>query len=484
MTKRNRAEQIRAEMRPGSSSLSYNREVVNDAYILIDAKCEIGKLGKPFDFACENWGTDRGSLLAKRSELRQVSNELSQSAKKLLEDNKAQGQWTDKHQEMFDAKSNALAYVASMIEMVEQGIDGIDHDSLSASGSAPDLKDKDGRRIGKVLSNAMLRDERMISAKLGVTGTEGLDLANFIRGVANMRSTDAVRNTLSEGTNTAGGYTVPTVLLPGILAALTPSSALLKAGASMAILQDGAKSFNIAAVDTIPTAAWRNESGNVAESDPAFRSISITPRSLAFRFKVSRELLADSPNLEPTLRTVIASAFAKELDRAGLFGSGTTPEIRGLRNISGVNLVSSGTDGAVLTNYAKFINASRIIKEANAPAPNAAIMSPREEETMALFEDTTGQPLMMPSTLSSWSFYTSSQLPTDLTVGASTDCGEIYVGDFSQFVYFMREGVSIQLATELYAETGEVGFICHTRVDVAAMYAQAFAVIQGVRAPA
>ena len=103
---------------------------------------------------------------------------------------------------------------------------------------------------------------------------------------------------------------------------------------------------------------------------------------------------------------------------------------------------------------------------------------------MALFEDSTGQPLRMPNALSAWSFYTSSQLPTDLTVGASTDCSEIYVGDFSQFVYFMREGVSIQLATELYAETGEVGFICHTRVDVAAMYAQAFAVIQGVRAPA
>jgi len=34
------------------------------------------------------------------------------------------------------------------------------------------------------------------------------------------------------------------------------------------------------------------------------------------------------------------------------------------------------------------------------------------------------------------------------------------------------------------AETGEVGFICHIRLDVAAMYAKAFAVLQGVRAPA
>jgi len=46
----------------------------------------------------------------------------------------------------------------------------------------------------------------------------------------------------------------------------------------------------------------------------------------------------------------------------------------------------------------------------------------------------------------------------------------------------MREGTSVQLLNELYAETGEVGFICHTRLDVAAVYASAFAVLQGAPA--
>jgi hypothetical protein len=47
-----------------------------------------------------------------------------------------------------------------------------------------------------------------------------------------------------------------------------------------------------------------------------------------------------------------------------------------------------------------------------------------------------------------------SQIPNDLTVGASTDCSEIYLGDFSSVIYFMREGVSVQLLKELYAGTG------------------------------
>ena len=100
---------------------------------------------------------------------------------------------------------------------------------------------------------------------------------------------------------------------------------------------------------------------------------------------------------------------------------------------------------------------------------------------MALFADTTGQPLRRPDALANWKFLTTSQIPTDLTVGTSDDCGEIYVGDFTQFAYYLREGVSVQIARELYAGTGEIGFICHMRLDVAALYPAAFAVITGVR---
>lgn len=352
------------------------------------------------------------------------------------------------------------------------------------------LRDQEGNRIGTMLSNADLRDHSRIVARLGTSASasgndgEPISLREFFRGVAGMRTSESVRAALSEGTGSAGGYAVPTILLPGILRALVPVSSLLTAGANVGMLETQAKSFTIAAVNAIPTAAWRAESGAVAESDPTFRSITITPQSLAFRFKVSRELLMDAPGMEDALNTAIAQAFAKELDRAGLRGSGTTPEIRGLLNTVGVQKIGSGDDGAVLANYAKLINAARAIKDANAPAPTAAIMSPREDETIALFTDTTGQPLRRPDALTSWQFPVTSQIPTDLTVGESTDCSEIYVGDFSQFTFFMREGVSVQKLNELYAETGEIGFVCHTRVDVAAAYAAAFAVIEGVRPPA
>ena len=66
------------------------------------------------------------------------------------------------------------------------------------------------------------------------------------------------------------------------------------------------KQYTTAAVDNIPTAAWRLESGNLAESAPTFRAVVAAPKSLAFYFKASRELLADAANMDAALNVAIA----------------------------------------------------------------------------------------------------------------------------------------------------------------------------------
>ena len=453
----------------------------------INTLAELGKMGFNLDKCGVTTQASKSDLLVARAELRRGMNALRDEAKKGIDSpNEARG---EELMATLTGCANLIEDISNQLDM-DEAADARYANPGSNSQSESVLRDRAGKRIGVLLSNADLRNESTIAKRIGGNTGNGImdasdgnmTLGDFFRGVAGMRTSDGVKNALSEGTNSAGGYAVPTILLPGILNALVPASSLLTAGAHVGMLDNvQGSSFNIAATDTIPTAAWRSESGDVAESDPAFRSITITPRSLAFRFKMSRELLQDAPGIEQALKVAIAQAFAKELDRAGLRGSGTAPEIKGLFNIIGVNAINNGANGAKLTNYAKFINAARAIKEANAPAPTAAIMSPREDETIALFADTTGQPLRRPDALANWQFLTSSQIPTNLTVGTSTDGSEVYVGDFGQFTFFMREGVSVQKLDELYAATGEVGFVCHTRVDVAAAYAKAFAVITGVR---
>lgn len=307
-----------------------------------------------------------------------------------------------------------------------------------------------------------------------------LSLAGFLRGVARMKATPDVVRALSVGVDASGGYAVPSAVMPRILEAMVPESSLLQAGAAIVPLGD-AKSFSFAAVDTIPAAGWRAENGLVAESGPTFRNVLLTPRSLSFVVKVSRELLADGINVDAALQVAIAQAFAVEMDRAGLRGSGAAPEIRGLLNVAGVQTVTNGANGAPLSGYANFFAGAEKLMEANAPMPGAAIMSPRSRVKLGALVDTTGQPLQVPGMLAQLKLLQTSQVPNNLTVGSSTDCSEIYLGDFTQFVIGMREQVSIQVLEEAFSEYGQIGFMCHARLDVAALYPKAFCIVSGVR---
>lgn len=309
-----------------------------------------------------------------------------------------------------------------------------------------------------------------------------MNIADFLRGAAKMATSTAVKNALSVGTDTAGGFIVPSVLMPGILSAMVPVSALLRAGAGI-VPMDGAKSFTTAVINTIPTASWRAEAGALATSDPAFRAVVAAPKSLAFQFKISRELLADGQNINDALYLAIGQAFAKELDRAGLRGSGTNPEPRGVLNTVGIQSVANGAAGASLgtTRYANLFSGIQAVLQADAPMPTSIIGSPRSIVGFAQLQDTTNQPLGLPRMLEPLQMIPTSQIPNNLTVGASTDCSELYIGDFSNLYFAMREAVSIQVLDQLFAGTGEIGFVCHVRADFILPYPAAFAVVTGVR---
>ncbi len=316
-------------------------------------------------------------------------------------------------------------------------------------------------------------------------GQPAITISDFLRGIAGQRMTEGVKNALSEGSGSSGGFAVPTELMPNILQALVPASSLLLAGAGVVdVSQLPAGAYNTAAIAAIPVAAWRLEAGVVSESGPTFRNVPAVPKSLSFLFKVSRELLADAANIEPALQTAIAQAFAKEIDRAGLRGSGIAPEPLGILNTVGIQSVGNGATGASLatTAYANFISAIQALLAADAPKPNAFIMAPRSLTTLAGLLDTQTNARRAPPIVADIPFFATSQIPINLTVSTSTDCSEIYAGDFTKLTYVMRERPSIMLANQLFAANGQIAFVCHCRLDVAVMYPAAFSVVTGVRA--
>lgn len=430
---------------PGSDDPSFQ------AWMAVCAKVGHGEAGKT------RAGGTTNQMREKRNCVRRAVNAISASLNGKTMDSQT---------------GQAFDYAASLIARLDTDIDV--HESMTNQNRNAGMKalrtpDDFAKHYGTQNAAHSFGDEITIS--------------DFIRGVGGLKTSDAVRNALTVGTDTQGGFTVPSHVMPGILAALAPVSSLLRAGAGIVPFEEGGKTFTTAALNTIPTSAWRAESGAVATSDPAFRAVVATPRSLAFQFKVSRELLADSKNIEEALRLVIAQSFARELDRVGLRGSGTAPEPRGILNTSGIQTVANGANGASLATlrFGNIFSAVQSLLQADAPMPTAAIMSPRSLVVLGQLADTTNQPIRVPGLLESMELIGSSQIPNALTVGSSVDCSEMYVGDFRNLYFAMRETMSIQVLTELYAGTGEIGFMCHTRADVVLTYPAAFCAVTGIR---
>lgn len=370
------------------------------------------------------------------------------------------------------AHGERLDTLEAAIDVTNTRAAALEMNGPAAAASAPHVGVKALRTYGEFKAHFAPKAEG---------NTEPVSLTDFMRGVAGMQSTQAVHAALSVGTNTAGGFSVPAQTMPQILSALTPVSSLLLAGAGIVPMDSGAKTVTTAVVDAVPTASWREERGGVPESDPAFRGVVATPQSLAFYFKISRELLADGQGIESALQVAIAQAFAQALDYAGLRGSGAAPEPLGIKGTSGVHIIQNGANGKALADYSNFMSATEALLTANAPMPTAAIMAPRSLVKLAGLTDTTGQPLRKPELLTNLPLIATPQIPINLTQGTSSDASEIYMGDFSKMYFLMRENLSIQLLRETFATTGELAFLCHVRADVVITHPKAFAVVTGVR---
>jgi HK97 family phage major capsid protein len=301
----------------------------------------------------------------------------------------------------------------------------------------------------------------------------GLTLGHYLRSMVIGGKTDIERRALSEGSDSAGGYTVPDILSAQLIDLARARSVVMTAGAQTVPL--GSDQNKIAKLLTDPAPAWRLEAGDVATSDPTFGLVNLTPRSLAVQTQVSAELLEDSLNLATELPRVLAAAMAVELDRVALIGSGTAPEPRGIANTSGIGTLAQN---AVIAGYANLSKARTGILSAN-HNPTAYIMHPRDEGSFTDLVDSNGQPLMAPASVAAIPMLTTTSIPTD--GGTGTDESTIIAGDFTRLLIGIRSDIRVEiLKTSTYASNLQYTMLAHMRADVAITHPGAFYTLTGV----
>ncbi len=308
-----------------------------------------------------------------------------------------------------------------------------------------------------------------------------LSFGSAIRAVALGPRNEAERRSLSEGTDGAGGFTVPAPLARQFIDALRAQSIVIRAGAVTVPMDSD--TLQIAKLASDPAFAWRAELAAVGTGDPTFSRVLFTAKSCAVLVKCSRELLEDSVNAEQMLLQAFANAAALEIDATALCGTGTGNQPTGILNAAGINTVSMGTNGAAFADYDKWLDALYELELDNIPGPFNAAMHPRTARDLrklktGLTSDKT--PLVMPRDIAAITQRISTTLPIDETQGTAVDASSVIIGNFSNVMLGVRDNLRIMMLNERYADTLEVGFIAHMRLDVQLQHAQAFCAINGV----
>lgn len=314
-------------------------------------------------------------------------------------------------------------------------------------------------------------------------GHEELSFGRYMRGMVtgDWRDADLERRAMAEGTATAGGYAVPTVLASGLIDLARNQTRVLQAGAQLVPM---AHAFiDLAKWTGDPSAAWHTEAATITATDATLGRVQLRAKTLAALVVVSRELIEDAEafSVDAALQDAFAAQFALTVDTAALYGSGASGQPLGVKNTSGVTVGPLATNGQTPTSWDWAVNAAYAVRAAN-ETPTGMIWSPRTGKTHALLKDTTGQPLQVPGYLDGIARYETNQVPNTLTVGTATGTtSDAFIADWSQLLVGVRpSGLSVQVLDQRYADTGQVGFLAWWRGDVAVARASAFYVATGI----
>lgn len=303
-----------------------------------------------------------------------------------------------------------------------------------------------------------------------------LTFGGFCRAMIHGAKSDVERRALAEGTDSAGGYTVPDVLMARLIDKLRSKATVMNAGAVTVPLTSDNNS--IAKLATDPQASWRAENALVGTGDPTFDRIQFLPKTLAVIVKASRELLQDSLNAEGALFNAFAQSMALEIDRVALLGSGDDEEPTGIGNdVSVTELVL----GDAMLSYDPFVDSILTLENGNANSEAAtSIMAPRTKADLAKLVDTTGQPLRKPQSIESLPMRATTQIPVDEEYATRADATRIITGDFSQLFVGIRSQLRIEVLRERYADHLQYGYLAWMRCDIALAHSASFVQVTGV----
>lgn len=272
-----------------------------------------------------------------------------------------------------------------------------------------------------------------------------------------------VMNSLKVGSDAEGGYLVPDEYEKTLVEGLEEENIFRKIAK---VITTSSGDRKIPVVATKGTASWVDEEGVIEDKDDAFSQVSIGAYKLGTLIKVSEELLNDSVF---DLESYISKEFARRIgsrEEDAFFNGDGVGKPTGIFNATG------GAEIGVTTASSTAITADELIDlyhSLKAPYRKNAVWVLNDSTIKAIrkLKDNNGNYLWQPAltantpdTIFGRPVFTSSYVPT-IAAGAKT----IAFGDFKYYWIADRQSRSFKRLNELFAATGQVGFLATQRVD-------------------
>ena len=299
---------------------------------------------------------------------------------------------------------------------------------------------------------------------------------NFWNAMRSKAPMPEVTNALQIGTDSEGGYLVPDEYERTLVEALEEENIFRQMAK---VIKTSSGDRKIPVVASKGTASWIDEEGAFPESDDSFGQVSIGAYKLGTLIKVSEELLNDSVF---DLQSYISREFARRIgakeEEAFFTGDGKGKPL-------GVLAATGGAETGVTAASATAVTADELMDlyySLKSPYRKKSVWVLNDSTIKAIrkLKDNNGQYLWQPSLAAGTPdmilgrpIKTSAYMPA-MAAGAKT----IAFGDFSYYWIADRQGRSFKRLNELFAATGQVGFLASQRVDGKMILAEAVKVLE------
>ena len=215
------------------------------------------------------------------------------------------------------------------------------------------------------------------------------------------------------------------------------------------------------------SAYWVGETNAIPVSQATFGEVNMKAKKLACLSPVSNELLRYSGvGIDSWIAEDLMMKAKISLDNAFLTGSGTNYTPKGLANVTGIQTIGDADTSVGVTTP---IDMVAMLEQANIPMQNVKwLASPMLKSWFAGKSFTTGpfawaDELARTGKLNGYDVISSASVRYD---GTGTPDGDIWLGDFSQFLWGVGYDISVEMSREGTFADGEGNMISAFQNDL------------------